>query len=107
MGSKVPGQIATRLSGVMNADQGVAVAALVEQRQFQLQGCPPIALCNDACARCQYRWQRRRKRTAEVAGGLVWGIEEHEIVLTSVVTCLLEERRCTLTANLRGRADGI
>src|SRR5207244_8166152 len=42
MGSKVPGQIAMRLSGVMNADQSVAVAALVEERQVQLQGRPAI-----------------------------------------------------------------
>src|ERR1700742_1746313 len=103
MGSKVPGQMAMRLSGVMNADQGVAVAALVEQRQFQLQCCPPIALCNDARARCEHRWQRLRKRTAEVAGGSVWGIEEDQIVLTRVIACLLEERGRPLTADVRGR----
>src|SRR5437868_14830051 len=93
MGSKVPGQIAMRLSGVMNADQSVAVAALVAQRQFQLQRRPPIALGNDARARCQHGRQRLRKRTAEVGGGSIWGIEEDQIVLTRVVSCLPEARR--------------
>ena len=42
--------MAMRLSGVMNSDQGVAVAALVEQRQVQLQRRPPVALGDDARA---------------------------------------------------------
>ena len=43
-GSNVPGQIAMRLSGAMDSDQGVAVAALVEQRQVELERRPPVAL---------------------------------------------------------------
>ena len=60
-GSNVPGQIAYRLSGAIDSDQGVAVAALVEQRQIELDRGSPVALGDDAGAGCEHRRQRRRE----------------------------------------------
>src|SRR5438270_4951084 len=47
-GSKVPGQIAMRLSGAIDSYQGVAVAALICQRQFEVQGRPSVAFGDHA-----------------------------------------------------------
>ena len=45
-GSNVPGQIAVRLSGAMDSDQSVAVAALVEQLKIEGEGRSPVALAH-------------------------------------------------------------
>ena len=49
----------------MDADQGVAVAALVEERQFELQRGAPVALGHHHGARAQDRHQRARQLRSE------------------------------------------
>jgi hypothetical protein len=48
MGSYEPGQIAVRLSGAIDSDQGVSIATLVEQRELELERRSPVALDDDA-----------------------------------------------------------
>ena len=54
-GSYEPGQTAMRLSGAMDSDQCVAVTALIEQRQFQVQRGASVALGDDSGVRCEHR----------------------------------------------------
>src|ERR1700729_3146380 len=104
-GSKVPGQIAMRLSGAMDSDEGVAVAGLVEQRQIEFEGRAPIALGHYPGTGRQNRSQRCRELLPERARVPIWRIEEHQIVLTSVPTCPFEVRQRILTTNLRVHPD--
>ena len=87
-----------RLSGVMDSDQGVAVAALVEQRQFQLQGCPPIALGNDARARCAAPVAVPPKAYGRVRRRLGMGDRGTQD--------RIDERRYVPARGMRSRADG-
>ena len=89
-GSNVPGQIAMRLSGAMDSDQGVAVAALVKQRQVELERRTPVALGDDPGTGRENRSQRCRELLPERARVAIWRIEEHQIVLTSVPACPFE-----------------
>src|SRR5207248_2643953 len=89
-GSNVPGHIAMRLSGAMDSDQGVAIATLVEQRQVELERCPPVALGHYPCVGSENRSQRRRELSPKGARLAIWRIEEHEIVKTSAPRCASE-----------------
>src|SRR5918994_3723662 len=80
IGSHEPGQTAMRGSGTMDGDQGVAVPALVEDRQAQLQRLTAIALGDHRGARCQYGRQRRRQLASQAPRQPVGRGEEHEIV---------------------------
>src|SRR2546421_4738445 len=82
--------MAMRLSGTMYADQGVAVSALVQQREVELERGSPIALGDDARAWRNHRRECRRQLRAEAARLAVWGIEEDQIVLTRGPACPLE-----------------
>ena len=50
-----------RLSGVMDADQGVAVAAFVSEGQVERQRRPAVALSDDERGGRQHSWQRLRQ----------------------------------------------
>src|SRR5689334_854248 len=89
-----------RLSGAMDSDQCVAVTALVEQSQIELERRPPVALGHYPGAGNQNRSQRRRELRPEGARVTIWGIEEHEIVKTSVARCAPEVSEGVLAAHL-------
>src|SRR2546421_12907674 len=88
------------LSGAMEVDQGVAVAALVEQLKLQSERAPTIALGDDAGIGRQHRRERRRELPSEGARKAVWGIDEDEIVLTSGFPCTLEKTQRGLAHHL-------
>ena len=54
-----------RLSGAMDADEGVAVAAFVFEGEIDLQRRPAIALCDHCRPRCQHGRQGRRQVAPE------------------------------------------
>src|SRR5689334_1752283 len=74
----------------MDVDQGVPVPARVEQLQSQLERVSTIALGNHSGARGQHRYERRLELPTEGARTTVWGVDEDEIVLTTVFPCSLE-----------------
>src|SRR5215210_9446255 len=80
-----------RLSGVMDADQGVAVMALVVEGQVEGEGAPAIALRDDERAVGQHGGQRLRQLAPEARRQAVGRVEKDEIVLTSVPTRRAEE----------------
>src|SRR5436305_557187 len=94
IGSNVPGQIATRLSGgdMEDENQGVSVTAAVQRRQVEFKRFPPVAFGDDASTRGEHRRQRRREALSEAARPAVRRVDEHKIVLTSVPPCSFEER---------------
>src|SRR5947208_13984112 len=73
-----------RLSGVMDADEGVAVAALVGHGEVEGQGRPAIALGDDERVVRQHGGQRLRQLAPEARRQAVWRVEKDEIVLTSL-----------------------
>src|SRR5215213_3180951 len=80
IGSYEPGQTAMRLSGAMDADEGVAVPAFVFERQIDPQRRPAVALCDDGRPRCQHGREGRRQGVSEGRIQPVWRIEEDEII---------------------------
>src|SRR5450755_3825939 len=96
-----------RLSGVMDSDQCVAVHALVAERKLELQRLPAVALADHASAGSEHRCQRDRELASEAARAAVWGIEEHEIVLTTVGTCGPEKRRRARGPDLGRHPEGL
>src|SRR3984885_14686849 len=66
-GSNVPGQSAVRLMGAMDLNQGVAVAALVEQGQLQSERLTPVGLGDDTGSGGECPVQCRRQPCAERA----------------------------------------
>ena len=99
-GSNVPGQIAMRLSGAMDLDQRVAVAANIEQLELKLQRIAAVTLGDDASLGGEHRRQRRRELRRERARVTIWRIKEHEIVLRRATTCSLEEFQHRLAMDL-------
>src|SRR3984885_2208470 len=73
-GSKVPGQRAVRLVGGMDLNQGVAIAALVEQGQVETERLTPVGLGHDACCGSERPGQCRRQPCAEWAGVAIWRV---------------------------------
>src|SRR4051794_41943406 len=61
-----------RLSGAMDADQGVAVAAFVSEGQVEWQRRPAVALADDERGRRQHTWQRLRQLAPEALRQAVW-----------------------------------
>src|SRR5580700_7940468 len=96
-----------RLVEGMEADHRVTVPTLIVHGQRQLQRRAPIALDDDAGPRLEDGLQRVRELTAQVARAAIWRVEEHEIVMTIVRACLLEERAGALTAHLGAQADAL
>src|ERR1039458_4335535 len=90
--------MAMRLSSGIDCNQGVAVAADVKRLERQLERAPAVAFGHYPRVGCEYRPQCGRQLSSEGAGLTVWGVNEHEIVLTSVVACGLEPSQ-------RGLAD--
>src|SRR5438874_4226555 len=69
IGSNVPGQTAMRLSGgiVVDADQCVSVAAFKDERQFELERRPYIALDDHPGLRRKHRGERGGQPLAKAA----------------------------------------
>src|SRR4051794_41850029 len=61
-----------RLSGAMDADEGVAVAAFVGQGEVEGKGRPPVALGDDERAIRQHGGQRLRQLAPEARRQAVW-----------------------------------
>src|SRR5579875_2535027 len=66
----------------MDADQGVAVAALVEQRKPELERPAPVALGDDPATGVEQWLERRRQLLSESVVVAIWRVEEDQIVLT-------------------------
>src|SRR5215207_9827346 len=79
-GSYEPGQTAMRLSGAMDADEGVAVAAFVVQGEIDLQRRPAITLGDHRRPRCQDGRKGRRQVAPDGRLQPIWRIEEDEII---------------------------
>src|SRR3954447_12578748 len=89
-----------RLSGAMDADQGVAVAAFVSEGQVERQRRPAIALADDERGGRQDSWQRLRQLAPEALRQAVWRVEKDEIVFTSLPGCGAEESQGVGAAHL-------
>src|ERR1019366_9709335 len=90
-----------RLSGAIYPDQCVAVAPLVQALQAsELERRPPVALCHNPGPGREHRSQRCRELPSKRGRMAIWGIEEHEIVLTRVSPCAPQERGGALAADL-------
>src|SRR5215218_9689955 len=76
-----------RLSGVMDADQGVAVAAFVSEGQVERQRRPAVALTDDERGGRQHCWQRLRQLAPEALRQAIWRVEKDEIVVASLPRC--------------------
>jgi hypothetical protein len=75
----------------MDQDQRVAVAALVEQFELELERAATIAFSDDAGTGGKHRGQRRRQLWSEAARAAIGRIDEDQIVLTRGTACALEE----------------
>src|SRR5437588_6236150 len=96
-------QIATRGSGGdigIDSNQGVAVAALIEQCEVKMQRGTPVAFGYHSRAGGKHLHQRGAQQTPEPGCVAVWGIQEDEIVLTPGLKCLPEERGYGLATEL-------
>src|SRR4051812_10469338 len=94
-----------RLSGVMDADQGAAVAAFVSEGQVDRQRRPAVALTDDKRGGRQQTWQRLRQLAREALRQAVWRVEKHEIVFTSLPGCGAEEPERVRAAHFGLAAD--
>src|ERR1700684_891167 len=65
----------------MDADQGVAVTAFVEQGKVEFQRGSPVALGDGPAIRAEQRRQRRRQLVSEIVPVAIWGVEKDQIVL--------------------------
>src|SRR4051794_34432222 len=94
IGSYEPGQTAMRGSGVMgvDADERVAVAAFVRERQEELDRGPAVALRHHAAAGRKQRPERRGELPPQLRCAPVRGIEEDEIVCVSAFRCVPQRR---------------
>src|SRR5450755_1815229 len=95
-----------RLSGTMDSNQGVAVAALVDEREIELQGRPPVALADHAAPRRQDGGQRGGELGGQAAHTAVWGIEENQIVLLRASACRSEEGEGVAPVHPRVELEG-
>src|SRR5690242_5647293 len=89
-----------RLSGAMEADQRVAVAAFVEEREVEVEGIPAIALRHHDRAGREHGGQDGRQPRTEPVCQPARGIEEDEIVLACGRGCAAEEPQRVLAADL-------
>src|SRR3954453_145067 len=94
-----------RLSGVMDADECVAVAALVGHREVEGQWRPAVALGDDERVVRQHGGQRLRQLALEARLQAVWRVEKDEIVLTSLPGCRAEEPHGVPAADLGGGSE--
>src|SRR5919112_890683 len=105
IGSYEPGQTAMRGSGVMgmNADERVAVAAFVRERQEELERGAAVALRHHAAAGREQRLERRGKLPPQRRCAPVGGIEKDQIVCVAALGCVPQgaARRTGVHAGLR------
>src|SRR6185437_507488 len=92
--------MAIRLSSGIYLDQGVAVAACIEQPELEPERASPVTLCHYPGVGRKYRRQCRRQLPSEGARVAVWRVEEDQIVFTTVAKCGLEEPRRRLGRHL-------
>src|ERR1700761_7403092 len=97
--------MAMRLSSGIDVDHGVAIAALVEQSQPELERAAPVAPRHYPRIGCEYRRQCRRQLPSEGARVAVWRVEEDQIVLTRVARCGPEEPGGGLADHLGGHPE--
>src|SRR3954452_21698952 len=102
IGSYEPGTTAIRLSGAMDSDHGVAVAALVEQRERKAEGRLPAGLDRDPRARREHRGKVPVEVSRQRGRAPVWRIEEHEIVFAPGLSCAAQEAAGVGAAHLGG-----
>src|SRR3954451_4472932 len=86
-GSYEPGHTAMRLSGAMDADDGVAIAALVGRGQVEVEHGPSISLGDRQPSGRQHGGQRLRQLAPEALRQPVGRIEEDEIVVAACPGC--------------------
>src|SRR3954451_5143549 len=96
-----------RLSGVMDADEGVAVTAFVGHAEIEGQGRPPVALGDDERVVRQHGGQRLRQLAPEARRQAVWRGGKGEIVMTSLPGCRPEESHGVRAAYLAHAAEGL
>ena len=89
-------------------DQTVAIAALIRVGgQPELEGSSWVALDHHSRAGGKHGCQCSSERRTERSRLAVWGIYEHEIVLTSVRPCVAEELLHALMQNFHAQAQRI
>src|SRR5690349_10218816 len=90
IGSYEPGQTAMRGSGVMgvDADERVAVAAFVRDREEQLERGAAVALRHHAAAGRKQRPERRGELPPQLRCAPVGGIQKDQIVCVAALGCV-------------------
>src|SRR3954454_20303019 len=104
-GSYEPGHTAMRLSGTMDADDGVAVAALVGRGQVEVEHGPAIALGDRQTSGSQHGGQWLRQLAPEALRQPVGRIEEDEIVVAACPGCATQEHARVGPADIRLPAE--
>src|SRR5262245_58580637 len=94
-----------RLSGAMDAYQGVAVAAFVFQGEVEVERYPVIALGDHHRSFGQDGTERPRELGSEGRRQPIWRIEEDEIVVTSAAGCAAEEAAGLRADDRRGGVE--
>src|SRR4051794_2754722 len=89
-----------RWSGVMDADDGVAVAPLFGEWQIEVQRSASVTLGHDTSARCEHRGQCLRELPPELRGASVRRVEEDEIVCLVSAGCRAERQTSLDRAHL-------
>src|SRR5829696_4287289 len=74
----------------VDSDQGVAVAALVDERQLELEWCAPVALTDDAPAWCEDGGHQRGEVRCPSLRVAVWRVEEDQIVGGATGVCVAQ-----------------
>src|SRR4051812_15769104 len=94
IGSYEPGQTAMRGSGVMgvDADERVAVAAFVRDREEKLDRGAAVALRHHAAAGRKQRPERRGELPPQLRCAPVRGVDEDQIVCVSAGGCVAQRR---------------
>src|SRR6478752_5615757 len=91
----------------MDADGGVAVAPLVEERQFELQRGPAVALDHYPAAGLQHRRNCLRELPTEPGCEPVGGIQQNQIVRTPARLRVAEERAGVGAPYLAAQIEGL
>src|SRR3954451_21769170 len=80
-GSYDPGQTAVPQlrSALMDRDAGIAVAALHDQRERQLERVALVRFGHDACVFCGEPGQPLGERSGQTGRNIIWRVAEHEV----------------------------
>src|SRR5215207_5323221 len=91
----------------VDSDQGVAVAALVDERQLELEWCAPVALTDDAPAWCEDGGHQRGEVRCPSLRLAVWRVEEDQIVGGATGVCVAQYPPGVVAYHLRVHAQGV